>query len=244
MFIVTDQGGSSGVTEEGITIGRDSINIKTGKKLRGDQSTEDQESENLLEIETIKLNEIKDNEISDLDVIIEGPAVEIAFKPPKNTPTESPGTEEIGTNSNKKPLQSTETSTTAASTMSQTSQPIIIIGNYSRTSYAYATYSPPVSTIQEVETSTPSAPAAEEDSELRRRHTLTRTGTPGHHFTITYWFFYPFNHGKEVCTTTVWLLGRVAKPLFKGKCLGQKIVIGNHVGDWEHVSIYFEVRIA
>ena len=66
--------------------------------------------------------------------------------------------------------------------------------------------------------------------------------TRGHHFTVTYWFFYPYNRGKDVCTSKVWLFGRVAKPLFKGQCLGQNLVMGNHVGDWEHVSLFFEVR--
>jgi len=68
-------------------------------------------------------------------------------------------------------------------------------------------------------------------------------GTRGHHFTVTYWSFFPYNRGKNVCTSNMWLVGRVAKPLFKGRCLGQNIVMGNHVGDWEHVSIFFEVNI-
>ena len=65
--------------------------------------------------------------------------------------------------------------------------------------------------------------------------------TTGHDFTITYWFFFPYNRGKAVCTSNIWLLGRIAKPLFQGGCLGQNIVMGNHVGDWEHVSIFFQV---
>ena len=73
-------------------------------------------------------------------------------------------------------------------------------------------------------------------------HILPFAGTRGHHFTITYWFFYPYNKGKRICTTNVWLFGRMAKPLFNGQCLGQNIDMGNHVGDWEHFSIFFEVR--
>ncbi|KAA0202548.1 hypothetical protein HAZT_HAZT008820, partial [Hyalella azteca] len=76
--------------------------------------------------------------------------------------------------------------------------------------------------------------------EPTRRHASLTTGTHGHHFTITYWFFYPYNHGKEICTTSMIFIGRVAKPLYKGKCHGETVVMGNHVGDWEHLSIYFE----
>lgn len=154
------------------------------------------------------------------------------------------GTETIDEENVTRP--SMETSTEAPTTLSHTSQPIIIIGNYSRTSYAYTTEKSPVSRVEAASPSTtPTLQATTStDSVPHRRHTQAGSGTPGHHFTITYWFFYPYNHGKEVCTTTVWLLGRVAKPLYKGKCMGQNIVMGNHVGDWEHLSIYFEVLFA
>jgi len=44
---------------------------------------------------------------------------------------------------------------------------------------------------------------------------------------ITYSLFYPFNYGKDVC------LGVEAG----GACIGSWMTFGNHVGDWEHVSL-------
>jgi len=44
---------------------------------------------------------------------------------------------------------------------------------------------------------------------------------------ITYTFFYPFNYGKDVCVG----IGDVSG------CLGEVLTFGNHVGDWEHVSL-------
>jgi len=42
-----------------------------------------------------------------------------------------------------------------------------------------------------------------------------------------YWAFYPYNQGKRVC------LGAS----IKGRCIGKCRWFGNHVGDWEHVTI-------
>ena len=63
----------------------------------------------------------------------------------------------------------------------------------------------------------------------------------GHKFTVTYWMFYPFSQGKQVCTTKLWFFGRVFKPRIRNKCFGETVTLNSHVGDWEHVSIYFEV---
>lgn len=53
-------------------------------------------------------------------------------------------------------------------------------------------------------------------------------------FHVTYWFFYPYNKGKEVC-----LIGKVPTPLVFNTCLGRRKVFGSHVGDWEHMSLSF-----
>jgi len=44
---------------------------------------------------------------------------------------------------------------------------------------------------------------------------------------VTYSFFYPYNYGKDVC------IGLDSN----GFCLGGWKTFGNHVGDWEHVSL-------
>lgn len=54
------------------------------------------------------------------------------------------------------------------------------------------------------------------------------------HFHVVFWIFYPYNEGKEVC-----LLGKVPTPLLFSSCIGQRKIIGNHVGDWEHISLSF-----
>ncbi|APR78538.1 Hypothetical protein A7982_03885 [Minicystis rosea] len=47
---------------------------------------------------------------------------------------------------------------------------------------------------------------------------------------VIYWAFYPYNNGKRVC------VGVYQEPL---GCLGGYSTFGNHVGDWEHVTIRF-----
>lgn len=64
-------------------------------------------------------------------------------------------------------------------------------------------------------------------------------------FTVTYWMFYPYNHGKDVCTINLgYYLGRMYKPPVNGSCFGEEVAMGKHVGDWEHVSIQFRVCFA
>ena len=43
-----------------------------------------------------------------------------------------------------------------------------------------------------------------------------------------YWAFFPYNQGKHVC-----YLGAI----IKDRCVGKCRWFGNHVGDWEHVTI-------
>ncbi|GJQ74391.1 hypothetical protein Trydic_g21265 [Trypoxylus dichotomus] len=57
----------------------------------------------------------------------------------------------------------------------------------------------------------------------------------GTRFHLTYWMFYPYNEGKEVC-----FLGRIPTPLIFNRCLGKKRTFGNHIGDFEHLSISFD----
>lgn len=73
-----------------------------------------------------------------------------------------------------------------------------------------------------------------------------------HYVDVVYWFFFPYNRGKDVChgvTTdrggfTGWMndiINDVAN--LHGDldidCAGEEKVYGNHVGDWEHVTIRF-----
>ena len=65
---------------------------------------------------------------------------------------------------------------------------------------------------------------------------------PHQRFSVTYWMFYPFNYGKDMCTAKLGFLGRILRPYVGGQCPGDIIPIGNHVGDWEHITINFEVK--
>ena len=44
---------------------------------------------------------------------------------------------------------------------------------------------------------------------------------------FVYWTFYPYNRGKNVC------IGAAGS----GRCFGGCTVMGNHVADWEHVTV-------
>lgn len=59
------------------------------------------------------------------------------------------------------------------------------------------------------------------------------------HFHVTYWMFYPYNRGKTICTLNLGPLGPLPIPLIFGMCLGSKKEYGSHVGDWEHMSLFF-----
>lgn len=61
------------------------------------------------------------------------------------------------------------------------------------------------------------------------------------HFHVTYWMFYPYSQGKTVCTLNFGPLGPIPIPLLPifNICLGTKKEFGSHVGDWEHMSLFF-----
>ena len=60
-------------------------------------------------------------------------------------------------------------------------------------------------------------------------------------FHVTYWMFYPYSQGKTVCTLNLGPLGPIPIPLVPifNICLGTKKEFGSHVGDWEHMSLFF-----
>ncbi|CAK9795635.1 Vacuolar protein sorting-associated protein 62 [Anthophora plagiata] len=60
------------------------------------------------------------------------------------------------------------------------------------------------------------------------------------HFHVTYWMFYPFSEGKAVCVLDLGFFGSWPIPTVGGICLGMLKEYGNHVGDWEHMSLYFK----
>lgn len=62
-------------------------------------------------------------------------------------------------------------------------------------------------------------------------------------FHVTYWMFYPFSQGKALCTFDMGRFGAWPIPKVNNYCLGNIKEFGNHVGDWEHMSLYFEVSI-
>ncbi|XP_039432743.1 uncharacterized protein LOC120415324 [Culex pipiens pallens] len=62
------------------------------------------------------------------------------------------------------------------------------------------------------------------------------------HFHVTYWMFYPYSQGKVICTVNLGPLGPWPIPLIFGMCLGTKKEFGSHIGDWEHMSLFFRGR--
>lgn len=65
------------------------------------------------------------------------------------------------------------------------------------------------------------------------------------HFHVTYWMFYPFSQGKTMCTLNLGPLGPWPIPLIPifNICLGTKKEFGSHIGDWEHMSLFFRGRM-
>ncbi|XP_059216981.1 uncharacterized protein LOC106095522 isoform X2 [Stomoxys calcitrans] len=66
-----------------------------------------------------------------------------------------------------------------------------------------------------------------------------KEGTPIPSFHVTYWMFYPYSQGKNMCTLKLGPFGRIPFPAVYGYCLGRKKDIGSHIGDWEHMTLYF-----
>jgi hypothetical protein len=77
----------------------------------------------------------------------------------------------------------------------------------------------------------------------------TQNGQPTNVTDAIYWMFYPYNAGKRVCIGEffdnycplycTWpFSGSCCVPRIDG-CVGDYSTFGNHVGDWEHVTIRF-----
>ncbi|CAH1154745.1 unnamed protein product [Phaedon cochleariae] len=54
------------------------------------------------------------------------------------------------------------------------------------------------------------------------------------HFHVSYWVFFPYNEGKQVC-----FIGSIPTLKIFNICLGSMETLGNHLGDWEHMSLTF-----
>ncbi|WP_331730668.1 Vps62-related protein (plasmid) [Kitasatospora sp. NBC_00070] len=57
----------------------------------------------------------------------------------------------------------------------------------------------------------------------------TRNSSPTNITDVVYWMFYPYNNGKRVCIGVYTPFG----------CAGGYSTFGNHVGDWEHVTVRY-----
>lgn len=60
--------------------------------------------------------------------------------------------------------------------------------------------------------------------------TRTQGGAPTNVTDIIYWTFYPYNNGKRVC---------IGFYVDNVGCIGGYSTFGNHVGDWEHMTVRF-----
>jgi hypothetical protein len=91
----------------------------------------------------------------------------------------------------------------------------------------------------------PSVPQAIKVDEIKIIHEKPQAITDIPHFHVTYWMFYPFSQGKTVCTLNLGPLGPIPIPLVPifNFCLGTKKEFGSHVGDWEHMSLFFRGRM-
>lgn len=62
-------------------------------------------------------------------------------------------------------------------------------------------------------------------------------------FHVSYWLFFPFSQGKPICTLDMGVLGPLPLPVINNRCFGTLKEFGSHVGDWEHMSLMFDVSI-
>lgn len=76
-----------------------------------------------------------------------------------------------------------------------------------------------------------------QDNYVSNRMTNKKPLMPSFH--VTYWMFYPYSQGKTMCTLSLGPLGSIPFPSIYGYCLGNRKDIGSHIGDWEHMSLYF-----
>ncbi|XP_032691003.1 uncharacterized protein LOC116853843 [Odontomachus brunneus] len=60
------------------------------------------------------------------------------------------------------------------------------------------------------------------------------------HFHVTYWMFYPFSEGKTICVLNLGFFGSWPIPTVGSVCIGTLKEYGSHIGDWEHMSLYFK----
>lgn len=90
----------------------------------------------------------------------------------------------------------------------------------------------------------PSVPQAVTVDDIKILHEKPIVGNIPH-FHVSYWMFYPFSQGKTVCTMNLGPLGPIPIPLVPifNICLGTKKEFGSHVGDWEHMSLFFRGRM-
>ncbi|XP_059490480.1 uncharacterized protein LOC132205448 isoform X2 [Neocloeon triangulifer] len=58
-------------------------------------------------------------------------------------------------------------------------------------------------------------------------------------FEITFWLFFPFSQGKDICTISAGAFGPMPFPWLRKACLGKVKRYGSHLGDWEHVTLSF-----
>lgn len=62
-------------------------------------------------------------------------------------------------------------------------------------------------------------------------------------FYVSYWLFFPFSQGKPICTLDMGVLGPLPLPVINNRCFGTLKEFGSHVGDWEHMSLMFDVSV-
>ncbi|XP_023313954.1 uncharacterized protein LOC106649126 [Trichogramma pretiosum] len=93
--------------------------------------------------------------------------------------------------------------------------------------------------VKPISSSSSNNPGLARPYDLKRRK-LKKKHQDKLHFHVTYWMFYPFSEGKAVCVLDLGFLGSWPIPSLGGVCLGKQREYGSHVGDWEHVSLYFK----